>query len=112
MIIAVPTAGGLLTPHFGHCEQFALVEVDPDAGSVGEVRLVTPPPHAPGILPVWLAEQGVDLVLAGGMGGRARQLLEGAGVEVILGVASAAPDELARAWLDGSLPTGENACDH
>ena len=112
MLIAVPVAGGRLTPHFGRCEEFALVEVEPESRTVGEVRLETPPPHAPGTLPQWLVEQGVDLVLAGGMGPAARQMLEAAGVQVILGLAPAEPAELARAWLADELALGDNACDH
>ena len=28
MRYAVPVSGGIVSPHFGHCEQFALIDVD------------------------------------------------------------------------------------
>lgn len=37
-------------------------------------RLLTPPPHEPGVLPKWLHDQGVNLIIAGGMGQRAQGL--------------------------------------
>ena len=52
--------------HFGHCERFALLDVDLDARAITVREDLTPPPHEPGVLPRWLAEQGVGLVLAGG----------------------------------------------
>ena len=49
MKIAIPMAGGRLCMHFGHCEQFALVDVDETAGKLTGTSLVTPPPHEPGV---------------------------------------------------------------
>ena len=34
MRIAVPTAYGKLCPHFGHCETFAIVDVDPEKKTI------------------------------------------------------------------------------
>ena len=59
MRIAVPTAQGTLCPHFGHCEQFALVDVD--NGKIVKTEYQTPPPHEPGVLPAWLHELGAAL---------------------------------------------------
>jgi len=112
MRIAIPLAGGKLTPHFGRCESFALVELDDQARRVVSLDEAAPPAHAPGVLPRWIVEQGADLVLAGGMGPAAVQMLEQAGVEVILGVAAQEPRLLAEAYLAGTLPLGDNACDH
>ena len=71
MKIAIPMADGRLCMHFGHCEQFALVDVDEIAGKPTNTTLVTPPPHEPGLLPRWLHEQGATVIIAGGMGQRA-----------------------------------------
>ena len=35
MKYAVPVSGGVLSPHFGHCEQFALIDVDEERKVVG-----------------------------------------------------------------------------
>lgn len=112
MKIAIPTAGGLLCMHFGHCEQFALVDVDEAAGKPTNTTLVTPPPHEPGLLPRWLHEQGAAVIIAGGMGQRAQQLFAQAGVKVVVGAPAETPENLVNAYLNGTLVSGRNACDH
>lgn len=112
MRIAVPVAGGKLCMHFGHCEQFAIIDVDENTKSIKNKQMVTPPPHQPGVLPPWMADQGVNLVIAGGMGARAIGLFRELGVEVIVGAPSKGPDELVFDYLNGTLVTGENVCDH
>ena len=108
--IAIPLEGGILCSHFGHCEQFAIV--DAEGNAITKETLITPPPHEPGLLPGWLAERGVNLVIAGGMGGRAQQLFTEAGVKVIVGATSAEPESVVRDYLAGNLVTGANVCDH
>ena len=51
MKIAIPTADGRLCMHFGHSEQFALVEVEPDSSTIVGTAWLTPPLHEPGVLP-------------------------------------------------------------
>jgi len=111
-IIAIPVAGGRLCMHFGHCEEFALYEVDSEKMQIIESHLLTPPPHEPGVLPRWLHRQGVDLVIVGGMGQRAQNILIENSVRVIAGAPSEAPESIMRSYLDGKLQLGQNACDH
>lgn len=110
--VAIPVCDGVLSLHFGHCEKFALVDVDPDLNAVVGTTSVVPPPHEPGLFPGWLAERGVNLVIAGGMGGRAQQLFSEAGVKVIVGAESAEPERVVLDFLAGSLVIGTNVCDH
>jgi len=110
--IAIPLSGKTLSSHFGHCEQFAFVEVDDQARQVKGVTFVQPPPHQPGLLPRWLHEQGVTTVIAGGMGPRAQQLLSELGIDVILGATGLHPEKLAADYLAGQLAIGENRCSH
>lgn len=112
MRVAIPVCEGVLSMHFGHCEKFALVDVDPELKAIVETTAVDPPPHEPGLLPGWLAERGVNLVIAGGMGGRAQQLFAEAGVKVIVGASSAEPVSVVMDYLSGNLVTGANVCDH
>ncbi len=112
MRIAIPVAGGRLALHFGHCERFALIDADPAERRILGRQEVAPPPHAPGLLPRWLHEQGAEVVIAGGMGRRALDLFAQHGIEVILGARDGTPEELARAYLAGTLETGANVCDH
>jgi len=112
MKIAIPTAGGQLCMHFGHCEQFAFVTVDSESKTITGTEMLTPPPHEPGVLPKWVAENGGKLVIAGGMGQRAQQLFNQNGVEVLVGAPADSPENTVNAYLNGSLQTGQNVCDH
>jgi len=112
MKIAIPTADGKLCPHFGHCERFALVEVDEADKRILRTDYVAPPPHEPGVLPRWLRQQGASVVIAGGMGRRAQGLFAQQGVRVVAGAPVQPPEEIAIAYLNGVLKTGDNVCDH
>ncbi|MFC1958043.1 NifB/NifX family molybdenum-iron cluster-binding protein, partial [Chloroflexota bacterium] len=72
MRYGIPVSGGMLSPHFGHCEHFALIDVDEQTKKILKKEFVPAPEHEPGLLPAWLAEQGVSFVIAGGMGSRAQ----------------------------------------
>ena len=69
MKIAIPLANGKLAMHFGHCEYFALVEVDQTAKEIVRRSDIDAPPHEPGLLPPWLADKGSSIIIAGGMSG-------------------------------------------
>jgi len=112
MRIAIPVSEGQLDPHFGHCQYFALVDVEPADKVITATTMVEAPPHEPGALPAWLAEKGANLVLAGGLGTRAIQLLKAKGIEVIVGAPHLDPQSLVRAYLAGEIGEGANACDH
>jgi ATP-binding protein involved in chromosome partitioning len=109
-VLVIPVADGKLSPHFGHCKQFAFIETE--KGKIKAQEMKTPPPHEPGVLPRWLFEQGADVVITGGMGEQARQLLREKGIEVIIGAPMDSPEAIANQFLSGSLVTGNNACDH
>jgi ATP-binding protein involved in chromosome partitioning len=112
MKIAVPVSGGSLASHFGHCEEFLLVEVSPDGKTIGRRQLLTPPAHEPGVFPQWLHEQGANVIIAGGMGSRAQSLFQQHGIRVVVGAAKDDPGRVVQAFLAGSLEAGANACDH
>lgn len=111
MRIAMPVADGKLCMHFGHCQAFAFVDADEDKNIV-HVSAEQPPAHQPGVLPRWLGEKSVDAVVAGGMGMRAQALFEEQGIEVVVGAPGGTPEEVAAAYLNGTLRTGPNVCDH
>jgi len=112
MRIAIPIAAGKLAMHFGHCEQFAIIDVDPGKKESGETQFLAAPAHQPGLLPAWLAQQDVNLVIAGGMGQRAHNLFSQQNIQVVVGAAAVEPEILVREFLDGTLAVGENICDH
>jgi Mrp family chromosome partitioning ATPase/predicted Fe-Mo cluster-binding NifX family protein len=110
MKIAIPIAEGKLTAHFGHAAEFAIVRVE--GQEIKGKELLTPPPHEPGVLPRWLHELGVEVIIAGGMGQRALGLFGDNGIKVVTGAANHTPEELVTQYLTNTLVTGENVCDH
>jgi len=112
MRIAIPLAGGKLSAHFGHCEEFALIDVDTAAKQVVALNIVAAPAHQPGLLPGWLAGQGAKTIIAGGMGSRAQTLFIEHGISVITGAAPDIPEALARQYIAGTLVLEDNVCDH
>jgi len=94
-----------------------LVAVRADRGrtraeSVGRARRSHAAPHEPGLPPRWLAERGVRLVSAGGMGQRALGLFAERAIDVIVGAPAGSPEELVSAWMDRLLTSGSNVRDH
>lgn len=107
---AIPVADEVLTNHFGHCEKFSIVDVE--NGAIVRKEWVVPPPHEPGLLPRWLGEMRVNLIIAGGMGARAQDLFRAQNIEVITGAPNLTPEELIERYVSRSLVTGPNVCDH
>ena len=66
MRYAVPIVDGKVAAHFGHCSQFAFFDVDEARNAIIKREIVTPPGYEPGLLPAWLAEEGVSVALATG----------------------------------------------
>jgi ATP-binding protein involved in chromosome partitioning len=111
MKIAIPVSNGKLCSHFGHCDSFAVMDVDKEGNLISKNEL-TPPPHEPGVLPAWLHSLGVQHVIAGGMGSRAQEIFCENGITVTIGAPVDAPEELAKAYVKGTLVDGDNVCDH
>lgn len=101
-----------MSAHFGHAAQFAFFDTDPQTGKIQAEEIIDSPPHQPGALPAWIAQHKATVVLAGGMGGRARELFAQHGIEVVVGVSAEQPRQAVEAYLRGALSAGENICDH
>jgi len=112
MRIAVPLAQSKLSLHFGHCDQFAIFDVDENLKKPINRNDAVPPAHAPGVLPKWLHENNVNVIIAGGMGQRAQQLFAQNNIKVVIGASSDSPEEIVTAYLQDTLETGDNICDH
>jgi predicted Fe-Mo cluster-binding NifX family protein len=98
------------TAHFGHCQEFALVDVEDN--EIKNKETIVPPPHEPGVLPKWLHDLGTNVIIAGGMGGRALDLFAQNDIKVVVGAPTETPEELVRQYLDNKLEAGANVCDH
>ena len=112
MKIAIPVEAGRVSMHFGHCTEFVVYEVDEENKTILDTTTHTTPPHEPGVLPQWLHELGATVIITGGMGPRAQQLFAQNGISVVLGSPAEPPEQIAAAYLNGTLQPGENVCDH
>ncbi len=108
--IAIPVENDILCSHFGHCAQFSIIETNKN--EVVKQNFITPPPHEPGLLPKWLAEQGVTTIIAGGIGQKAINLFNQQNIEVHFGAKPKKSLELVNDLLKSELEIGNNACDH
>lgn len=108
--IAIPVENGVLSGHFGHAKEFALIEVN--EGQIIKNETLVPPPHEPGVLPKWLGQLNATDILAGGMGQKAIQLFLNNDINVFVGVAQKPVLELVDDLLNNSLESGANYCNH
>ncbi len=110
VVVAIPSAppGGLdaaLEAHFGHCYLYTLVKIA--AGQVQEVNTLPNVPHEQGgcLAPVnHLAQHGVGVIIAGGMGMRPLMGFQQVGIEVRFGQGQRTVREAIEAYLTGRLP--------
>ncbi len=112
MKIALPVTNEKLCTHFGHCEKFAIFDIDEKNKNVSSATYIDAPPHEPGLLPRWLSEKGVNCVIAGGMGSRAQGLFNENNITVIIGAGPDDPHIIISKYLKGNLVTGANVFDH
>lgn len=109
--IAIPVdENGILDGHFGHCKFFAVMSVE--NGTLLSEDKIIPPPHEPGLLPKWLAEQGMTDIIAGGMGKKAIDLFNEGGVNVFVGAPQLSATELLTGHLNKTLDLTANYCNH
>jgi len=108
--IAVAVEGNLVSEHFGHCEGFAIFEAE--GGQIkGRSILDNPAEHQPGFLPGYLARHGVNVIIAGGMGQRAKDLFAQNGIRTITGVSGPVLDAV-KTFLAGNLKGTDAVCEH
>lgn len=110
--IAIPVSDGRLHGHFGGCRAFALVEADAETKTVRATKVVSAPPHQPGLFPRWLREQGVQVVIAGGIGQRALAAFAHHGITVRAGAPDTPIEPLVAAYLSGQLTMTPDGCNH
>ncbi len=112
MKIAIPTAEGKLCAHFGHCETFSFAEIDLDSKEIISITTAAPLEGVSCQSASWIVEQGTDLVLAGGMGGRPMMMFQQLGVPVIAGCPELEIETIVKLYLSNTLVTGDNSCGH
>jgi predicted DNA-binding protein (UPF0251 family)/predicted Fe-Mo cluster-binding NifX family protein len=107
--VAVPTRGGMVDEHFGHCEYFTVYSVA-DGKVASESRVDSPDGcGCKSDIASVLAKSGVTLMLAGNMGEGAVRVLKANGIDVIRGAAGQART-VVDAWLAGSVKDSGVGC--
>lgn len=110
MKIVIPTLENKLCSHFGHCESFTFVEVDENKKEIIKIETKIPEDGVSCQSAGWIAENGADVVLAGGMGGRPLNVLLENGVSVVPGCPELEIKDIVLAFLNETLSCGENSC--
>ena len=100
-----------MSMHFGRCPYYIMVAVE-GTNVIKTEELANPffNGHVPGVVPEFINEQNVNVMIAGGMGPKAIDMFKGFGIEVVTGVAGKVGNVLT-AYLDGKV-TGTAACKH
>lgn len=110
MKIAVTYEEGKVFQHFGHTEHFKFYEVED--GKVTTSQVVDTNGSGHGALAGLLAENQVDVLICGGIGGGAQAALAEAGIKLYGGVTGEA-DQVVEAFLKEELQYDPNVkCSH
>jgi predicted Fe-Mo cluster-binding NifX family protein len=107
MKAAISSDNNFVSAHFGRCPYFTVVEMFD--GEVKNVWNLDNPGHSPGLIPEFLHKEGIDCIIAGGMGNRAQMFFEEYGIKTILGVSGAINDVI-KQLEKGTLIGGKSLC--
>jgi len=105
--IAISTDGDFVSAHFGRCPSFTIADIENN--KVVSKETIANPGHHPGYLPEFLHDKGVNCIIAGGMGQRARTLFSEKGIQTIMGITGSI-DEVVNRFAQGQLEGGANTC--
>lgn len=106
MRIAISTDGEFVSPHFGRCPTFTLVDIE--NGEIVHTEEISNPGHHPGFLPEFLSQKGIQYIICGGMGRRAQSLFAEKGIEPFS--TSGRVDEVIEKFARGELEQGTPQC--
>jgi predicted Fe-Mo cluster-binding NifX family protein len=112
MKIAIPTQGTIVDNHFGHCEMYTVITTD-DNKNITNIETL-PSPQGCGCksnIASTFQEIGVKVMLAGGIGDGAINVLNRHGISVIKGC-SGDVKALAESYLQGALVDSGESCAH
>ncbi|MDW3229958.1 MAG: NifB/NifX family molybdenum-iron cluster-binding protein [Acidobacteriota bacterium] len=109
MRIAIATDKGFVSAHFGRCPSYTIVDIE--EGKVIKSEEIANPGHSPGFLPRFLADKGVDVIIAGGMGPRAKGHFAENNIQVITGVQGKVEEVIER-FVRQEIRPGQDLCEH
>lgn len=104
--ITAETSQGLdsqVAQHFGHAPYFILVDIE-DGAVTATQDIVNPfaEAHQPGEIPTFIKQQNAEVMLSGGMGGRAIEFFTQAGIKTATGATGTVRESLEK-YLGGTL---------
>ena len=109
MKVAIAADGHQVSPHFGRCSSYTIIEVK--GGEVINREEIPNPGHRPGFLPEYLARHGVNCIIAGGMGPRAQSLFSQHNIQTLTGVQGSI-EEVIDKFVRQELKAGKDLCNH
>jgi predicted Fe-Mo cluster-binding NifX family protein len=107
MKIAISTDSGMVSEHFGRCPEYTILEIEDN--KVIKRETIPNPGHRTGFIPRFLSENGVDCVMAGGAGFKAKQFFDEYGIKLMLGIQGKVDDVIER-FINGKLKDGKSLC--
>ncbi len=110
MKIVIPTKDGKLCGHFGNCESFTFADVDMEKKEILNIESKVPEEGISCQSASWIAEQGTNIILAGGMGMRPMTIFFQCGVQVVAGCPELPIREVLEQFMARTLESGENTC--
>jgi predicted Fe-Mo cluster-binding NifX family protein len=111
MKIAVPvTKENQIDSHFGHCESYNVFTIS-DKNEIVEIKSLESPQGCgcKSDIASVLASDGVTIMLAGGIGGGAINVLNNSGIEIIRGCSGDAA-EVVKLYLSGLVEDSGSSC--
>ncbi|MDD3654532.1 MAG: NifB/NifX family molybdenum-iron cluster-binding protein [Desulfotomaculaceae bacterium] len=111
MKIAMPYSLGRINEHFGVSQEFVIFDVEDGKITGKQIISNSGLQHNHGGLANLFTTEGVEVIIAGGMGPPMANALRSIGLEVITG-ASGDAEKVASDYLSGQLVTSSVGCNH
>lgn len=110
MKIAVTYEDGEIFGHFGHTEQFKIYEIENK--EIVNTSIIDTQGSGHGLLGSLLIQNGVNILICGGIGSGAKNILSENNIEIYPGVTGSA-DEAVESFINGTLEYNiDTQCDH
>ena len=107
MRIAIPLKQNKFSLNFSACDQFAFIEIKKGTRQILDAQYKTPLSFNLDALPRWIRENEVDLILAGGMGQRAKEIFAQNQIDVRVGFLNGSIKEVIEKFIESQLSRGE-----
>jgi predicted Fe-Mo cluster-binding NifX family protein len=111
MKIAVPiNSDNFIDGHFGHCESYGIYTIS-EENKITDIKQIASPNGCgcKSDIASVLASDGVKVMLAGGIGGGAINVLNSCGIEVIRGCSGKA-EEVVKLYIEGRVEDSGSSC--